>query len=319
MAAGTVAAINPSGFATLPAYLSFFVAESDAERRRHPVARALTVTAAMTAGFVLVFGAAGLAAEAASLAIVEWTPWVTLAIGLALIPLGLFLLAGHELTIRLPRLQRGDGDSSALSMELFGASYATVSLSCTLPVFLAAVTGSFRSGSLIGGMAAYGAYALGMGLAVGVVTLAVALAEDGIVSRLRGVLSRVNRAAGALLVVPGAYVAYYGYFEVRQLRGDRVAAGGLALIAAIGTRLAAMALGVVMLGAIVFVTADLGLISSEPMPGAELDLAYLAGLATLVAFGPGRLSADAMIGLDGTGHAGADGAPSGRRAIAAAH
>lgn len=96
-------------------------------------------------------------------------------------------------------------------------------------------------------------------------------------------------------------------------------AGGLALIAGIGTRLAAMVLGVVMLGAIVFVKADLGLISSEPMPGAELDLAYLAGLATLVAFGPGRLSADAMIGLDGTGHAEADTAPAGRRAMAASH
>jgi len=92
--------------------------------------------------------------------------------------------------------------------------------------------------------------------------------------------------------------------------------GGLALIAGIGTRLASMLLGVVMLGAIVFVKADLGLISSEPMPGAELDLAYLAGLATLVAFGPGRLSADAMIGLDGTGHAAADTSPAGRRAMA---
>jgi len=230
LAAGTVAAFNPCGFAMLPAYLSFFVTGSDAERRRHPVARALTVTAAMTVGFVLVFGAAGLAAEAASLAVVEWTPWVTLVIGLALIPLGLYLLAGHELTVRLPRLQRGGSDGSALSMVLFGASYATVSLSCTLPVFLAAVTGSFRSGSLLGGMAAYGAYALGMGLAVGVVTLAVALAEDGIVRRLRGVLPYVNRVAGGLLVVTGAYVAYYGYFEVRQLRGDRVAAGPVAWV-----------------------------------------------------------------------------------------
>lgn len=96
-------------------------------------------------------------------------------------------------------------------------------------------------------------------------------------------------------------------------------AGGLALMAGIGTRLAGMVLGVVMLGAIVFVKADLGLISTEPMPGAELDLAYLAGLATLVAFGPGRLSVDALIGLDGIGHAEADLAPAGRRAMATSH
>ena len=96
---------------------------------------------------------------------------------------------------------------------------------------------------------------------------------------------------------------------------------GLALIAGIGTRLAAMVLGAVLLGAIVFVKADIGIISSEPMPGAELDLAYLAGLATLVAFGPGRLSADAMVGLDGTGHVAtdADAVPARRRSIAASH
>lgn len=96
-------------------------------------------------------------------------------------------------------------------------------------------------------------------------------------------------------------------------------AGGLALMAGLGTRLAGMVLGVVMVGAIVFVKADLGLISAEPMPGAELDLAYLAGLATLVAFGPGRLSVDAVIGLDGTAHAGADVGPVGRQAMATSH
>ncbi len=96
-------------------------------------------------------------------------------------------------------------------------------------------------------------------------------------------------------------------------------AGGLALIAGIGTRMAGMILGVVMLGAIVYVKADLGVISSEPMPGAELDLAYLAGLATLVAFGPGRLSIDALAGLDGADHAGMEGAATGRRAMATTH
>ncbi|MGD9754981.1 MAG: hypothetical protein AB7W59_28660, partial [Acidimicrobiia bacterium] len=42
--------------------------------------------------------------------------------------------------------------------------------------------------------------------------------------------------------------------------------------------------------------------SSEPMPGAELDLAYLAGLITLMAHGARRWSVDAMLSLD----AGAD-------------
>lgn len=227
LAAGMVAAFNPCGFAMLPAYLSFFVIgdASDPTGRGSAVARALVVTAAMTAGFVVVFGAAGLAIEGASLAVAEWTPWITVGIGVLLVPLGLALALGRQLKINLPRLQRGGRDGRPASMALFGASYATVSLSCTLPVFLTAVTGSFRDSDLAGGLATYLAYALGMGLVVGVLTVAVALAQDGIVRRLRRLLPHLNRVAGVLLVLTGAYVAYYGYFEIRTLAGDRVAAG----------------------------------------------------------------------------------------------
>ncbi|MEZ5262398.1 MAG: hypothetical protein R2755_11625 [Acidimicrobiales bacterium] len=37
---------------------------------------------------------------------------------------------------------------------------------------------------------------------------------------------------------------------------------------------------------------DLGIISSGPMPGAGLDLAYIAALLTLITQGPGRWSWD---------------------------
>lgn len=37
---------------------------------------------------------------------------------------------------------------------------------------------------------------------------------------------------------------------------------------------------------------DLGIISDEPMLGAELDLALLAGLVSLVFLGPGSVSVD---------------------------
>jgi len=46
------------------------------------------------------------------------------------------------------------------------------------------------------------------------------------------------------------------------------------------------------------VRTDLGVISTEPMPGAELDLGLLAGLVALMAIGPGLLSIDAATGLD---------------------
>ncbi len=75
---------------------------------------------------------------------------------------------------------------------------------------------------------------------------------------------------------------------------------GIALIAGLGTRLAALALAIVMVGALIFVKSDMGILSSGgPMPGAELDLSLLAGLLAVMIIGPGPMSADAAMGLDG--------------------
>lgn len=74
--------------------------------------------------------------------------------------------------------------------------------------------------------------------------------------------------------------------------------GGIALILGLGTRIAAALLGIVMLGALLFVKVDLGIISTTPMPGAELDLALLGGLLVLVVMGPGALGLDGAIGVE---------------------
>ncbi|MFE0138696.1 hypothetical protein ACFWY6_45260 [Streptomyces sp. NPDC059037] len=64
------------------------------------------------------------------------------------------------------------------------------------------------------------AYAAGMGLVVGVLTLAVAQSRQAAVARIRAVLPYVSRASGVLILLAGAYVAYYGWYEIRLLRGD---------------------------------------------------------------------------------------------------
>jgi hypothetical protein len=59
-----------------------------------------------------------------------------------------------------------------------------------------------------------------MGLVLMVLTMAIALAEQGLVRNLRSVLPYVQRVSGALLVLAGAYVTYYGWYELRVRRGD---------------------------------------------------------------------------------------------------
>ncbi|HMQ28498.1 MAG TPA: cytochrome c biogenesis protein CcdA, partial [Acidimicrobiales bacterium] len=154
LTAGMVATVNPCGFAMLPAYLAYFVGAEDAadDDARAGILRALAVGGVVTLGFLLVFGTVGLAISHLSISINRFLPWVTLIIGVGLFVLGIAMVRGFELVVRLPKLDRG-GDSRGLgSMFVFGISYAVASLSCTLPPFLAVTATTFSQLSYVSGV-----------------------------------------------------------------------------------------------------------------------------------------------------------------------
>jgi cytochrome c biogenesis protein CcdA len=226
--AGMVATVNPCGFAMLPAYLSFFLGLEGGDDEGDPragVARALGVGAAVTLGFVAVFTAIGALISHLSIAVDEWFPWMTIVVGIAVFVLGVALLRGFELRLALPHLERGGRAQTLPSMFVFGVSYAIASLSCTLPVFLSVVAGTFSRSNATSGIAMYVVFAVGMGLVLTVLTLALALARVSVVHRLRSLLPGINRVSGALLVLAGAYFTWYGVYELR-IRDDPRAEGG---------------------------------------------------------------------------------------------
>lgn len=218
LAAGMAATVNPCGFALLPAYLAAFIGDGDQQGAR-AVPRAFAVSAAVTAGFVAVFGIFGLVITPLALSVEKYLPWATVVIGIALIGLGVSLARGRELNAHIPKLNKGGRDGTLLSMFLYGVSYAIASLSCTIGPFLAVTSTTFRSANLISGVGVFVAYALGMGIVVTALTVAVALAKAGLVGRLRQAMPYVSKGSGYLLVLAGAYVAWYGWFEIRTLNG----------------------------------------------------------------------------------------------------
>jgi cytochrome c-type biogenesis protein len=254
LAAGVVAAVNPCGFAVLPAYLSLLVVADEplpavADEPLRPgadqplvaladkqpprtaaIGRALALTGAMTTGFVAVFGAFGLVLAPVAGLVQSRLPWFTIGFGFLLAVLGGWLVAGQQLpalpwkAARAPRLTR-----SLPSMALFGVAYALASMSCTIGPFLAIVGSSMRAGSAAEGAGLFLAYAGGMGLVVGTMAMGVALARASLVRRLRAAAAGLSRAGGALLVVTGGYVAYYGRYELRVTSGR---GGGDAVIRA---------------------------------------------------------------------------------------
>ncbi len=218
IAAGMLAAINPCGFALLPAYLSLLILGDEQPTKSRAVLRALRLTAAMSLGFAAVFAIFGLAVAPVAAGVQEYLPWFTVALGLGLVVMGVALLLGKTLTLpNFARSKSGQGKpitASFGSMIGFGASYALASLTCTIAPFLVVVVYGFQQESFVIGMTLFLGYAGGMGLVVGTVAVAVALARDAIVRGIRRSGQWVPRISGLLLVLAGAYVAYYGWWEI---------------------------------------------------------------------------------------------------------
>lgn len=231
--AGGLAALNPCGFALLPAYLSLVVlpeqptdatagsgaATATITRRSvSAVARAAVATGLMTAGFVAVFVAFGLLVQPAAVGVQEYLPYVTAATGLLLAGVGLALLLGRELRLPTLHLRRAAGRGAAATFT-YGVVYALASLTCTVGPFLAIVVTSLRGDDVVDGLGLFVAYAVGMGAVVGVAAVAVALASGALLGGLRRAGRWLPRATGALLLLVGLYVAWYGVWEVRVLAG----------------------------------------------------------------------------------------------------
>jgi uncharacterized protein (TIGR03382 family) len=224
LGAGMLATVNPCGFAMLPGYLTLVIAGSGEAGRAARVGRALAASALMTAGFVAVFGIFGLLSLPLRGALQQYLPVVTLVIGLVMVVVGVLLLAGRQLTLLLPKPARGAPSTRIVSMAGYGVAFAVASLSCTIGPFLAATGVALRGGDLTTGLTTFVAYALGMGLVVAVLAVAAALASTAVAAGIRRALPYVPRIGGVLLLVTGAYVGYYGFYELRLFHGGGTAA-----------------------------------------------------------------------------------------------
>jgi cytochrome c-type biogenesis protein len=260
LVAGAVAAFNPCGFALLPAYLSLLVASPDgssgATSQLTAIGRAGRFTAGMTTGFVGVFGAFGLVVAPLALAVERYLPVLTVVVGAALVAVGMWLLSGRPLTLPLlTRRGRAPGTSWA-SQVGYGATFAVASLSCTAAPFLAVTASALGSGGPVAVVVTYLAYAVGMGAVVGALALASATASVGLAARLRRAAPVLSRISGALLVLAGTYVAWYGWFELRVLAGTTT--GDPVVDVAIGVQ-SAVARAVTALGAPLLAVGALGM------------------------------------------------------------
>jgi len=228
--AGMVSTVNPCGFAMLPAYLGLYLGSRDLTPPSlvavtssgttemtvsvpAQLVRAITVTAVVTAGFVVLFGVAGLLITAGGRLIITLVPWVALAIGGILALLGIAMLAGRQViranfATRLASRLGDPGTVSVRSFFIFGFAYAAAALSCTLPIFLTVVGGSLAVNGFAPAVLQFVSYALGMGVVILVLTSGIGVFKGATVSQFRSLLPYVERISALLMIVAGTYIVY---------------------------------------------------------------------------------------------------------------
>ncbi|WP_185275864.1 cytochrome c biogenesis protein CcdA [Leifsonia shinshuensis] len=218
-ALGLAAALNPCGFPLLPAYLAIFLDGEDTAVHAR-ILRALRAAAAMTSGFVLVFAVAGLAVAAGLRLGLAWTPYFTAALGLVLLVVGVFSVAGKSVRLPVIALPFRSG-KGPLAMAGYGAAFAATSLGCTLPLFLAAASPSVTEGAALAALTAAVAYAVGMGIFVAACSVVAALlGAEAVRVAGRRFARFVPRIASVLLIVVGVYLLAYGTRLVVQPAGE---------------------------------------------------------------------------------------------------
>lgn len=224
--AGMVATFNPCGFSLLPAYVSAFVAvDSPSERTERRIIRAISGAAVMAMSFVAVFAPVGLLVGTVADPLRRRLPWITIIAGTLLVVAGVAMAIGWKPSVALRMVALRSPGGRFATMAVYGATFALASLSCTIGPFLA-VTAAILDRSLWEIVAAYVAYALGMGAMILAISLLVALARTKLVDRLRGLTRKASRVGGALMVVAGLYVIWYARWELAVLSGN-LEMGGL--------------------------------------------------------------------------------------------
>ncbi len=213
--AGMLAAVNPCGFAMLPAYLALYLGTGEERSARvlPRLVRAALVGSSVSLGFSTLFVVAGVIVSLGGTVLFPIMPWIGMGIGILLVVLGAALFLGRLTTpVLFERLADRIGhrqERSVRSFYLFGLGYGLASLSCTFPVFMVAAGSALLSGNVLQGTLQLASYSLGMASIIVTLTFALAFLRLGLLRRLRRIVPYVQTATAALLVFAGTTIILY--------------------------------------------------------------------------------------------------------------
>ena len=215
--AGVVSAVNPCGFAMLPAYLGLYMSMGIDDKisihYRQMILKGLFIGCSVGFGILSLFLLVGLITGFALTLLRSVMEWVGIALGICLISFGIWLTNGGRIYTNVTaRIGQSIGNPNQINLKgffLFGVSYGIASLSCTLPIFLAVIGVNLRASSIYDSMLQFGLYGIGMGSMIMFVTLSMVALKGVMIRYIKSVLPHVERIGFLLVVVSGMYIVFY--------------------------------------------------------------------------------------------------------------
>jgi len=210
--AGMLATINPCGWAMLPSFVAYYLGTDDAYFATQPtckrVIEGIRTGGLITLGFLTVFTLMGTIITFGLRFLVRYLPLSSIGIGILLTLLGVWLFLGGHLPLTFPTFTP-EKARSPKAMYLFGLAYGLVSLSCTLPIFLAVVGVSLPQNTWFNVLITFAVYGSGMAFVLTSLAISLVLFQQGIAKRARSLLPYVHRIGASLLVLAGLYLIWY--------------------------------------------------------------------------------------------------------------
>jgi cytochrome c-type biogenesis protein len=209
--AGLGAFFAPCAFALFPGYISYYLAASWPNPERERLGRSLRLGLACAGGSIVFFALVGVAITLIGGAVAPYLMATKPFIALAVAALGVVLLADLRLPA-LPFAVRSNPErklSPATAIFLYGFGYALASTGCTLPIYVSVTVLPLTSGYSGAALVTFMSFAGAMALMMLLTTALVGLAKRSLIDRLQASTVWIKRASGLVLILAGAYLAYY--------------------------------------------------------------------------------------------------------------
>lgn len=206
--AGIGAFFAPCALALFPGYISYYATSAGAARES--VARSLALGASCAAGSALFFALTGIAITVVGGAISPYLIATKPAIALAVVLLGVVLVADVRLpSFGLPLGALGARLPPAAGLFLYGFGYALASTGCTLPIYVSIIVLPLTSGFAGAALLTFASFASAMALMMLGTSVLVGLAKASLLRRLQASTVWIKRVSGTVLIAAGAYLGYY--------------------------------------------------------------------------------------------------------------